>query len=171
MSTPEQQESLRTGRINAGLLQTPLDDPIILTERIMTLVNIAVVPQSHPLAGCRRLRIADFADVPLIVPPRQVAPSMYDEFGVACADAGFQPLFVAEASPAQSIIALAAAGIGIGLIASPFRRFTRSGVVFREIDGDVPCIDLAIAVRADDRSSITATLLSIARQKERFADL
>jgi DNA-binding transcriptional LysR family regulator len=171
MTASEQEEALRVGRINAGLLQTPLEDPTIAVEHIQTLEYIAVVPAHHPLASKHRLRPSDFKNQPLVIPSHQVAPRIRDELTAMCAEAGFEPHFVAESSPAQSLISLVAAGIGIGFIAAPFKRFARNGVVFKTIEGPLPSISIAIAVRADDQSAITATLLAVARQHDRFLDI
>jgi DNA-binding transcriptional LysR family regulator len=170
MTASEQEEALRFGRINAGLLQTPLEDPTIVVEHILTLDYIAVVPAHHPLASQPFLRSSDFRNQPLVIPSRAVAPRIHEELTAMCAEAGFEPRFVAESSPAQSLISLVAAGIGIGFIAAPFKRFARNGVVFKTIEGSLPSISIAIAVRADDQSEITASLLTVAQQHDRYLD-
>jgi DNA-binding transcriptional LysR family regulator len=67
-----------------------------------------------------------------------------------------------EASPAQSIVALAAANFGVGWIASRYQQFSRPGVVYREIIGPAPSLTLGVAYNQDESAPAIQKFLSVA---------
>lgn len=80
-----------------------LDDPLDL-----------VVPEGHPLATSRTVRLTDAADQPWVV-ARPGSP--YHQLVLtACAAAGFTPVIAHEASEWDTGAALIARGFGVGLI-------------------------------------------------------
>lgn len=80
-----------------------LDDPLDL-----------VVPEGHPLAASRIVRLNDAADQPWVV-ARPGSP--YHQLVLtACAAAGFTPVIAHEASEWDTGAALIARGFGVGLI-------------------------------------------------------
>ena len=72
-----------------------------------------------------------------------------------------------EAHPAQSIIALVAAGVGIGFIASETQRLDRAGVTYRPIRGPGPQLTIGIAYHADETAPGVRTFLAVARETGR----
>jgi DNA-binding transcriptional LysR family regulator len=72
-----------------------------------------------------------------------------------------------EASPAQSIVAMAASNFGVGWIASRHQQFPRRGVVYREIVPETPKLTLGVAFNKGDTSSNVKRFLAIAKRMGR----
>ena len=121
-----------------------------------------VLSDQNPLASRPSLRLEDLSRERFIIFPRVIGPRLYDEIISLCQQAGFSPEVILEASPAQSIIALAAVNFGIGLIASRLQQFDRPGVVYRPLDGPAPRLTLGVAYQGDDTSPAIRTFLNVA---------
>jgi DNA-binding transcriptional LysR family regulator len=148
MTTAEQEAALRAGQIQVGIIHPPLDDPSLACEQFATVPFKLVLSQDNPLARRRTLRMADLGNENFITFPRQIGPRLYDRIIALCQEAGFSPRIILEASPAQSIVALAAAGYGVGWIASRHQQFPRCGVVYRRLVGPGPQLTLGVAYDA-----------------------
>lgn len=145
MSTLEQEAALRDGRIDVGVLHPPLQDDSLGCHIIGQPPYLAVLPAGHRLALKARIRLADLAGDDFILFPRAIGPQLYDSIIGLCQEAGFSPRVVQEAFPAQTIIAFAAAGMGVGFIASRVQRLERVGTIYREFEGPRPSLTLGVA--------------------------
>ena len=74
----------------------------------------AILPKGHPLAGRRKLRLADLADEPWIA--STLAGGCRQIMQRACHDAGFEPRIAFEADETLAAQALVAAGVGVTLL-------------------------------------------------------
>jgi len=162
MTTAEQEEALRAGTIQLGIGHPPLDDPSLACRTIATTAFNIVLSERNPLAKRKTLTLRDLAGEQFIIFPRKVGPQLYDRIISLCQEAGFSPKVILEASPAQSIIALAAANMGIGFIASEFQRLVRPGVTYRKLEGPTPYLSLGVAYHADDTSPAVQVFLDVA---------
>jgi DNA-binding transcriptional LysR family regulator len=162
MTTAEQEEALRAGTIQVAIGHPPLDDPSLACNVIATTAFNIVLSARNPLAKRKVLTLRDLAGEQFIIFPRKIGPQLYDRIISMCQEAGFSPKVILEASPAQSIIALAAANFGIGFIASELQRLERPGVVYRKLDGPTPYLSLGVAYHADDTSPAVKTFLDVA---------
>ncbi len=162
MTTTEQEAALRSGQIEAGIMHPPLDDGTLRCTAVAEIPFKLVLSDQNPLAQQEILRIDDLAEQHFITFPRRIGPRLYDAILGMCQTAGFSPQIILEASPAQSIIALAAAGFGVGWIASETQQFARAGAVYRSLTGDAPCLSIAVAYRPEAASPALATFLAVA---------
>ena len=106
---------MRAGEVDLALVYDSeripgmLDEDLSLTHLLDDPYEV-VLPENHPLASRRRLRLADFSDEPWIVSGSQAGcRPIYER---ACADAGFEPRFAFEADETMAAQALVAAGRG-----------------------------------------------------------
>ncbi|NYZ14524.1 LysR family transcriptional regulator [Azospirillum sp. RWY-5-1] len=164
MTTSEQEAALRSGSIDVGIFHPPLDDRSLSSHLITSMRFNIVLSDLNPLAAHPVLRLEELSRERFIIFPRVIGPSLYDEIVALCQQAGFSPEVILEASPAQSIIALAAANFGIGLIASRLQQFDRPGVVYRPLDGPAPHLTLGVAYQSDDSSPAIRTFLDVATE-------
>ena len=164
MTTAEVEKALRDGDIQVGVVHPPLEDASLVCDLIAQVPFSVVLPDGHPLAERDTLELADLASAGFIMFPRQIAPKLYDNIIGLCADAGFSPELVMEAHPAQSIIALAAAGVGIGFIASRVQQLERPGVLYRSLRGPRPYLSLGAAYLRDSRSQAMRAFLTQAER-------
>ena len=144
LTTTDQESALRSGEIDVGICHPPLDDNTLLCASIAEIPFDVVMNRDNPLAKKRVLRLRDLFNERFIVFSRSIAPNMYDRVIALCQEEGFSPKVILEASPAQSIVALAASGIGIGLIASELQHFPQPFVVFKKLSGSAPKLSLGI---------------------------
>jgi DNA-binding transcriptional LysR family regulator len=162
MTTSEQEEGLRSGAIDVGIFHPPLDDQSLSSRLFARMRFNVVLSDRNPLAARTSLRLEDLSRERFIIFPRVIGPKLYDEILTLCQQAGFSPELILEASPAQSIIALAAADFGIGLIASSLQQFDRPGAVYRPLEGPGPTLTLGVAYQSDDTSPAIRTFLDVA---------
>jgi DNA-binding transcriptional LysR family regulator len=163
MTTFEQEEALRAGEIQVGILHPPLVDETLVCRDIASTPFDVVLCERNPLAGKPDLRLADLARERFILFPRRIGPRLYDAILAMCGEVGFSPETVMEAHPAQSIVALAAGNFGVGFIASDVQHFRRPLAVYRRLAGPAPRITLGVATRADDASPLTQAFIEAAR--------
>jgi DNA-binding transcriptional LysR family regulator len=85
------------------------------------------------LADVREVKLASLAGEPFVFFPRRLGTSFHDKLISFCADAGFLPDVVQEATQWQSIVSLVAAGMGVSVGPGCIQRFRWSGVVYRPL--------------------------------------
>lgn len=164
MTTTEQESALRAGDIDVGICHPPLDDTSLNCVEIARMPFDIVMSESNPLAKKRILRLHDLASESFIVFARAIAPNMYDGVIMMCQEQGFSPKVILEASPAQSIVGLAACGVGIGLIASELQHFAQPLVVFRRLTGPAPMLAMGASYSSESLSLAVKTFIDTARQ-------
>jgi DNA-binding transcriptional LysR family regulator len=130
---------------------------------------IAVIPEEWLKSKRCRLKHGkiDFATVsqePLIIFPRQSAPSFYDCIVDYYATQGNLPIFGQEAIQMQTIISLVSAGIGIALVPESLRNLQRTGVAYCELSPSPPIIESGLLWRKDLISPALEGLLAVAWQ-------
>ncbi|MGV1791826.1 LysR family transcriptional regulator [Rhizobium lusitanum] len=164
MTTAEQEEALRHGRIQLGIIHPPLDDSSISCLKIAEVAFKLVISNQNPLSRKRKLTLGDLASENFIMFPRKVGPQLYDQIVALCQNAGFSPRMIHEASPAQSIVAMAAANFGVGWIASRYQQFARPGIVYRELLGPAPFLTLGIAYNEGETAPAIRKFLAVATE-------
>jgi DNA-binding transcriptional LysR family regulator len=162
MTTAEQEEALRAGDIQAGIVHPPLVDEALACQEIARIPFDLVLSEHNPLSRKRELSLADLADQRFILFPRRIGPRLYDRILSMCAEAGFSPEVILEAFPAQSIVALAACNFGIGFIASSVQHFERPLAVYRKLSPLAPILTLGVAYRQDEFSPLVQSFVEAA---------
>ena len=97
---------------------------------------VMALPESHPAAArpaLPGLRLADVAGEPLVIFPRQIAPSLFDAVLSAYRAQGVTPHIGQEAIQMQTIVNLVSAGIGVAWVPESVTRLQRPGVVYRPV--------------------------------------
>lgn len=98
---------------------------------------VMALPEQHPAAAQRSLRFAAAATEPLVIFPRQIAPSLYDAVLSAYRAQGATPRIAQEAIQMQTIVNLVSAGMGVAWVPESVTQLQRPGVVYRAV-ADVP---------------------------------
>ena len=158
----KQAQALREGRIHVGLARPAIGEDGFESEVILNERLVAALPDSHPLAKNRRLRIEDLAREPFILFPQNPKPSYADFVLGICEQAGFVPRIVQEAAEMHTAIGLVAAGLGVTLVPGSVRTETRPGLTFRDLAG-APSTALTAAYRSADESPVLVEFLRILR--------
>jgi DNA-binding transcriptional LysR family regulator len=108
-------EMLGTGRLDLALIGTagaaaPGLETMVIADDALT----AVTGRNHPLAANATVALAALRDQPLISLPR--GTGVRAAFDAACAEAGFTPRIVLEASALPMVAHLAGLGLGVAII-------------------------------------------------------
>lgn len=167
LSMSEQEQRLRLGDIDVALVHPPLDDPALVAEEVARPAFRIALPDTHPLGARESLELSELAGEQFVVFPRSIAPKLYDTLISLCRDAGFPLQIATEAHPAQTIIGLVAAGVGLGFIAAEAQQLNRDGVVYRPLRGASPRLSLGVAHRSGNVPSTVAHFVAAAREAGR----
>lgn len=160
----EQIESLHASKIDLGIVRLPLANAADINMRIIEVERfIAVLPQDHPLAASKTLRLEDLAQARFMIFPANKSPGLHAKFLMACDEAGFSPRIAHEAWQMASMVSLVAAGMGVALLPAQVRNSPHPGVVYKDLDNDSEHFQLEIAAawRFDNISAGVQSMLSV----------
>lgn len=160
----EQIESLHASKIDLGIVRLPLANAADINVRIIEVERfIAVLPQDHPLAASRTLRLEDLAQARFMIFPANKSPGLHAKFLMACDEAGFSPQIAHEAWQMASMVSLVAAGMGVALLPAQVRNSPHPGVVYKDLANDSEHFQLEIAAawRPDNISAGVHSMLSV----------
>jgi DNA-binding transcriptional LysR family regulator len=162
LTSEEQVEALKLGRIDVGLVRPPVVDAESLAMRVIWREDLMVaLPEGNPLTRLEEIAIEALAEESFIQIPRHVAPGFYDQFIRICARAGFSPKIVQEARTTPTIVSLIAGGIGLSILPASLRSLRRTGVVYRPLKKPAPTSDMAVIWRPADESPTLRSFLEI----------
>lgn len=135
---PAQGEALRQGHVDAGFADEPLDGVDGFTSQVIHREALAVVlPDSHPLARKRSLRLRDLSAETFLLHARHECPGYHDRLVAACRAAGFEPR-IHQREARQNCSALVAAGAGVLL--TPATPSSHAAPGFRRVPLDAPAL-------------------------------
>jgi DNA-binding transcriptional LysR family regulator len=149
-----QLQAFDRGEVDAGfVLHSPGFPYRGLAHRQVAREPMALaIPEEHPLASSKRLTLLHVMREPLIMFPRRAVPSLHDALYAMYQADGCVPIVSQEAVQMQTIVNLVSAGLGLAWVPASMLRFSRSGVVYRELKGKqaerVPKCDTTLAWRA-----------------------
>jgi DNA-binding transcriptional LysR family regulator len=156
MSSAEQEESLRDGRIDLGMLDSPPPDAErwLHVEAVYSDPLVAALPDSHRLAARTRLGLADLAGDPFVLFPRSGSPRLYDDFITSCRAAGFSPRVVQQAAGWHTLAGLVGAGVGTGFVPQSLANAQRPGIVYRRVRGLTVAVEMSAVWKKGDKSPV-----------------
>lgn len=162
LTTAEQEAALKDGDIQVGICHPPLSDPALACITLAELPFDVVMSSDNPLSRKRILTLKDLAEETFILFPRDVGPRLYDQIISLCHQQGFSPRQIIDASPAQSIVAMAACNLGVGFIASKVQHYDRPLAVFRKLSGPGPFLTLGAASLGEPQPPMVGQFLDLA---------
>lgn len=164
-NTPALLEGLREGRLDVAFIRPPVAaDSQLAIHAFVEESTLLVVPGGHALAGTEPVALSRVADEDMILFPRAIGPGLYDSVIAACHAAGFSPRLGLQASQIASIMPMIAAGFGISILPRSVAAMSIPGVSCLPIASAAPRAPIALAVRGDDSSALTAGFLACARE-------
>jgi len=110
---------------------------------------VLAMSSAAPVALRKRLAAADWLDLPLVIFPRAIAPSLFDAVLGCYRDHGATPRIVQEAIQMQTIVNLVSAGIGVAWVPETMTDLQRSGVVYRRMGSTAPVCETSLIWRTD----------------------
>lgn len=142
-------ESVISGRLDIGFILYCPDNPLLTTLPICCEPIGLILPDDHPLASHEQLSLEDLKNETLILFPRSMNPSLYDEIIFACQKVGFSPRSIREVAPRSMAVGLVAAGEGVATIASSQQHMCVKGTCYRPLTSPAPQIRFSCITRAD----------------------
>lgn len=134
MMSIEQITALKEGRIDVGFGRVRFDDPAVERRVLREERLIAVLPSGHRLLSSDQpIDLADLADEPLIVYPREPRPSYADQVLSLLRDHGVTPSAVHEVRELQTALGLVAAEDGVCIVPASVHMMARRDIVFRDL--------------------------------------
>lgn len=163
LDTTDAVEALRRGEVDLALLRLERDRHPVKLRALGRDVLAAALPSGHPLAESDApLPLGLLADEPLLILPRGISPAYSDAMVAACRAAGFTPRVVREVGSAMAQLGFVAAGLGVALVSAGMARLRPPGVAFRELEGPVHAVGVALAWNAERESEATRLALDFA---------
>lgn len=158
MTTLQQMEALKAGRIDVGFGRILFDDPAIERKVLMAEPLNAVFSSSHPLIRAQGneaaagVTAAQLAPLPFILYPARPRPSYADHVLALFRAAGHTLNIVQEANELQTAIGLVAAGLGITVVPASVRRLHRDDITYAPLITPGFSSPVIVSYRRDDRS-------------------
>ena len=162
MSSVEQIEALKNGRIDVGFGRVRLDDPSVKREILREESLVAAIPMEHELAKERRaLSMTEIAKHDHLVYPRNPRPSYADQVLTLFRDMGLEPRAVHEVQELQTALGLVASGMGLCLVPASANRMRPDEVVYRPVAEAKAVSPIIMSTRLQDQSTDIVLLRSL----------
>ncbi len=167
LTTDAQVREIHAARLDLGIGIGPLDAPDLLFEPVAQEQLVLAAPTGHRLTrGDKAVDLKTLANESFIIPPRDIAPGLFDLIIGQCRAAGFAPRITQQARQMQTVISLVACGMGFALVPASVQNLRRQGVQYRPLQGPAAAIELGILRPRDDDDPVSknfvATLLRVA---------
>jgi DNA-binding transcriptional LysR family regulator len=160
--TPAQVTQLLDGSLDLGFLRPPVNERGLETEVLRSEPLVAVLPESHALAGSESVPLELLADEPFVTYPLRSV--VHDAVEDACARHGFQPTAAHEVAETATLVSFVAAGLGVSLVPASVSTMTVRGAVYRPLTEDPTRVELAVAWRHDDERPLLGRALEVIRR-------
>jgi DNA-binding transcriptional LysR family regulator len=147
LTTDAQIRELRAARLDLGFGLAPVEEPDLEFTTILREALVLAVPADHAAAAGDTIDLRRLSKDSFIVPPRDIAPGLYDLTISRCRSAGFAPRIVQNARQMQTVIGLVSCGMGLALVPASVRNLKRTGVRYLQLRGRPSLIELGILRR------------------------
>lgn len=162
MSSVEQIEALKNGRIDVGFGRVRLDDPSVKREILREEPLVAAIPMEHELAqGRGPLSLTEIAKHDHLVYPRNPRPSYADQVLALFRDLGVEPRAVYEVQELQTALGLVASGMGLCLVPASANRMRPDEVIYRPVAEAKAVSPIIMSTRIHDQSTDIVLLRSL----------
>ncbi len=149
----EQEQALRKGTLDIGLVHPPLVDKDLMFQSLESINLVLAIPTKWEQSKQTTISLEDCSDMPFLLPPRVVGPVFYDAIIAACHRAGFYPKVIEEVAPMPTLIGLISSGMGAGFVTEGMLSIQRSGVSFLRVNNALPKLPLALAWKRNANNS------------------
>lgn len=156
LTTDAQIRELRASRLDLGIALGPVDEPDMQFEHLLHEELVLAAPARHPLVGGEgTIDLRVLSKESFIIPPRDIAPGLYDRIHDHCRSVGFTPRITQHARQMQTVISLVSIGMGFALVPASVRNLKRPGVQYRRLRGKAARVELGVLCRRDTSTRLT----------------
>jgi DNA-binding transcriptional LysR family regulator len=162
MSTLEQTEGLRSGKIDVGFVRSPVSKefeamPVINDRLALVSSSDSRIPQNATVGDC--------AEEPFILISNERAPTFRRHAIALCAKFGFHPRIIQDTNEVTTSLALVRAGLGVTLIPQSFGTAHISGVRLHEVNDPAASWAVSAAWRKNDSNPLLRRFLELLGQE------
>jgi DNA-binding transcriptional LysR family regulator len=129
----KQRSALLEGRTDVGFVIGEFQSPKVSNVLIEQNDYVALLPEAHPLARAKEVRLTDLAEEPFVLGSEDAFSTFRRLFLPLCHTAGFFPNIVQQVSSTSGILGMVAAGVGVSVYAGCARNFQRLGVCVKPL--------------------------------------
>jgi len=163
LATSAQIRALFDGTLDLAFMRDGDPTEGIETTTVLREPYIAVLPEPHPLARKRSLRVSDLRREPFVLFARRMGPLAFDRTLACCDKHGFHPNIVQEATQWPTAVSLVAAGLGVSLAPACVGNIVVPGAVYRQTHAECrTTVDLGIKTGFDN--PVATNFIAIARK-------
>jgi LysR family transcriptional regulator, benzoate and cis,cis-muconate-responsive activator of ben and cat genes len=160
-----QTRALRDRRISVAFNRLFADEADLLQEVVQTERLHFALPSHHPLAARPVLGLKDVVDQTLILYPHISRPSFVDYVLRLFHQLGIRPGTIQEVDDLLTALSMVASGFGVTLATDSACNLRLPGIRYAPIrKTDKAELDLTIAYRAGDSSTLLARFLEVVRE-------
>lgn len=160
MTTLQQIEALKSGRIDIGFGRIHFDDAAIYQEVLREDPLVAVLPVGHPLMG-QPISLERLSKERFVLYPANPRPSYADHVLALFANHGMGIQVSQWANELQTALGLVAAGLGITLVPASVQQQHRADLTYARLEESEAVSPIILSRRANDISPITQRCLAI----------
>lgn len=132
---------------------------------IMKLKAYAAVPKAHKLANKKSVKLRELQNDYFIGFVEDMFPARNKLIQKACHLAGFEPKLLTEANGFVALLAMISAGVGVGVLSKLIGEAPNQGVVFLDIEEDIPPIEYACAFRRNDTRAAVHSVIGMLKER------
>ncbi|MFJ4112466.1 LysR family transcriptional regulator [Pseudomonas sp. NPDC089758] len=160
MTTLQQIEALKSGRIDIGFGRIHFDDPAIHQEVLREDPLVAVLPVGHHLIG-QPITLERLSKERFVLYPANPRPSYADHVLALFANHGMGIQVSQWANELQTALGLVAAGLGITLVPASVQQQHRADLTYARLEESQAVSPIILSRRASDISPIVQRCLAI----------
>lgn len=162
MTTMEQLQALKEGRVDVGFGRLKFEDPAIRRIVLREEALIVALPVGHRLSHIAGpLKLSDVAQETLLVYPKSPRPSFADQVLATFKERNLVPQTVQEVRELQIAIGLVGAGQGVAVVPQSLQGMIRTDVVYRPLDDLAAVSPIIFSARHMDRSPELINMLEV----------
>lgn len=167
MTTKQQIEAMTERRLHVGFIRSPVYPTMPSELKALELFReplVAILRANHPLTAgdpADGIALSSLAAEPFVMHPRAVGTGLHDQIIALCQQAGFSPRVSQEAREAPTIVGLVAAGLGVTILPSSFRRIRVEGVAYRDLADQGAMTAMWLAYPEHDLSPATRAFVDL----------
>lgn len=162
LTTMEQLQALKEGRIDVGFGRLKSEDPAIRRIVLREESLIVALPTGHRLGSTEDpVKLSELASETLLVYPKNPRPSFADQVLAIFKERNLVPQQVQEVRELQIAIGLVGAGQGIAIVPQSLQGMIRTDVVYRPLDDRQAVSPIIFSARHMDRSPELANMLEV----------
>lgn len=161
LTTDAQIREIRAARLDLGIGLGPIDAADLQFKPVAREALVLAAPSGHRLLrNSKAIDLKALSNESFIIPPRDIAPGLFDLIIGKFRAAGFTPRITQQARQMQTVISLVACGMGFALVPASVQNLKRRGVQYRPLRGPAAAVELGIIRPRDDEDSTSRNFIA-----------